>query len=38
MEEYKKMRSRDAVLNSNWGTICTPLPMLAADGKIRLLK
>lgn len=34
----KKMRSRDAVLNSNWGTICTPLPMLAADGKIRLLK
>lgn len=31
----KKMRSRDAELSINWGTICTPLPMLAADNKIR---
>lgn len=31
----KKMRSRDVELNDNWGTICTPLPMLAGDGKIR---
>ena len=31
----KKMRSRDSELNSNWGTICTPLPMIAADGKVR---
>ncbi len=34
----KKMRSRDQELNSNWGTICTPLPMLAADGKIRKIQ
>ncbi len=32
------MRSRDAELHSNWGTICTPLPMLAADGKIRKIQ
>lgn len=31
----KKMRSRDAELASKWGTICTPLKMLAADGKMR---
>ena len=31
----KKMRSRNPELNSNWGTICTPLKMLAADGKMR---
>jgi DNA-damage-inducible protein D len=31
----KKMRSRDAQLDSNWGTICTPLLMLAPDGKMR---
>ncbi|MBI9069606.1 MAG: Bro-N domain-containing protein [Salinivirgaceae bacterium] len=34
----KKMRSRDVELSSNWGTICTPLPMLAADGKIRKIQ
>lgn len=34
----KKMRSRDTELNSNWGTICTPLPMLAADGKMRKIQ
>lgn len=34
----KRMRSRDADLNANWGTICTPLPMQAADGKIRKIQ
>ncbi len=34
----KRMRSRDAELNSNWGTICTPLAMLAADGKMRKIQ
>lgn len=31
----KKMRSRDAVLSANWGTICTLVPMKGADGKQR---
>ncbi len=31
----KKMRSRDPALNAKWGTICTPLHMVAPDGKIR---
>ncbi len=31
----KKMRSRDFELNSKWGTICTPVKMKAADGKMR---
>ena len=31
----KKMRSRDLELNSKWGTICTPVQMVAADGKKR---
>lgn len=31
----KKMRSRDPQLSANWGTICTPVQMLAADGKQR---
>ncbi|MDD5010665.1 MAG: Bro-N domain-containing protein, partial [Phycisphaerae bacterium] len=31
----KKMRQRDPELNSNWGTICTPLGLIAQDGKIR---
>ena len=34
----KRMRSRDAELNSNWGTICTLVGMLAADGKIRKIQ
>ena len=29
----KKMRSRDSELNSKWGTICTPVRMIAADGQ-----
>lgn len=31
----KKMKKRDAQLNSNWGTICPLVEMLAADGKKR---
>lgn len=31
----KKLRSRDSALDSNWGTICTPLPLVAPDGKLR---
>jgi hypothetical protein len=31
----KKMRQRDPGLNTNWGTICTPLRLLAPDGKMR---
>lgn len=31
----KKIRSRDSELNSKWGTICTPLKLLAPDGKMR---
>ncbi len=31
----RKMRGRDPELNSKWGTICTPLGMVAADGKTR---
>ncbi len=31
----KKMRSRDPALDANWGTTCTPLVLLAPDGKLR---
>ncbi|MDY5848956.1 MAG: ATPase [Actinobacillus porcinus] len=31
----KKMRSRDAELAAKWGTICTPVAMMAMDGKKR---
>lgn len=31
----KKMKKRDEILNVNWGTICTPLALVAKDGKIR---
>jgi len=31
----KRIRQRDPELNSNWGTICTPLEMTAADGRRR---
>lgn len=34
----KKMRSRNTELNANWGTICTPLEMIAADGKSRKIQ
>ncbi len=34
----KKMRSRNRELNANWGTICTPLKMLATDGKMRKIQ
>ena len=31
----KRMRARDPELNFKWGTICTPVEMLAPDGKRR---
>jgi DNA-damage-inducible protein D len=31
----KKIRSRDKELSVNWGTICTPLDIIAKDGKRR---
>ncbi len=31
----KKMRKRDPELDANWGTICTPVKMVAKDGKKR---
>lgn len=31
----KKMRQRDPELNSYWGTVCTPLEIMAPDGKMR---
>lgn len=31
----KRMRQRDSQLDSYWGTICTPLELLAPDGKRR---
>lgn len=31
----KKMKSRNSELGSNWGTICTPVKMVASDGKLR---
>ena len=34
----KKMRSRDKELAIKWGTICTPVEMLAADGKKRKIQ
>ena len=34
----KKMRSRDPELNSKWGTICTPVEMIALDGKKRKIQ
>ncbi len=34
----KKMRKRDSELNFNWGTICPPLEMTAADGKKRKIQ
>lgn len=34
----KKMRTRDEELDSKWGTICTPLPMIAHDGKMRRIQ
>jgi len=31
----KKMKKRDAALNSNWGTICPLVEMVAANGRKR---
>jgi methylphosphotriester-DNA--protein-cysteine methyltransferase len=35
VQYIKKMRSRDPQLLANWGTICTPLDLIAKDGKNR---
>ena len=34
----KRMLSRDEQLRINWGTICTPVEMVAADGKKRKIQ
>lgn len=34
----KRILSRDSELKSNWGTICTPVEMIAADGKKRKIQ
>jgi len=34
----KKLKSRDPELGINWGTICTPVEMSAADGKMRKIQ
>ena len=34
----KRMLSRDEQLKFNWGTICTPIEMIAADGKKRKIQ
>src|SRR5699024_3602818 len=34
----KKMRARDPELSNNWGTICTPVQMIAADGNQRKIQ
>ena len=34
----KRMRNRNSELNAKWGTICTPLEMTAADGKLRKIQ
>ncbi len=34
----KRIRSRDKQLSGNWGTICTPVEMVAADGKKRKIQ
>jgi hypothetical protein len=31
----KKLRKRDGELSANWGTICTPIELIAKDGKKR---
>lgn len=34
----KKLKTRDKELNNNWGTICTPVEMIAKDGKRRKVR
>lgn len=34
----KRLKSRDPELNANWGTICTLVEMIAADGKLRKIQ
>ena len=35
VQYIKRMRQRDTELSANWGTICTPLELIAADGRKR---
>lgn len=37
-EYIKKMRKRDSELSEKWGTICTPVRMIAKDGKPRKIQ
>ncbi len=34
----KRILSRDELLKGNWGTICTPVEMIAADGRKRKIQ
>lgn len=34
----KKLKARDDELNNNWGTICTPVEMIAKDGRRRKVR
>lgn len=34
----KKLKTRDNELQNNWGTICTPLEMIAKDSKMRKIQ
>lgn len=34
----KKLKARDEELSNNWGTICTPVEMIAKDGKRRKIR
>lgn len=34
----KRVRTRDPELSANWGTICTPVAMIAKDGKKRSIQ
>ena len=35
IDHFRKMKKRNEMFNVNWGKICTPVVMVAKDGKIR---
>jgi len=37
-KKIKKIKLRDVEIKNNWGTICTPLEMIAKDGKKRKIQ
>ena len=37
-KKFERESTYNPELNLNWGTICTPLRMIAADGKIRKIQ